>query len=238
MWTSTVKVPPFSARIHSYSTRTCCMTNASPRHLLSLQTGCKNSARWLASRGVEERRARRWWVGRRFSPMKQGGYVLFEQLVPLSAGVTCGSVEDEVKSEALHRRRLEGKMRWWTRLERPVWPVHHWHTLLRSASQRGTRGEMMRHYVFLAKAVIVFERLWTLLLCTCTKYLSLCSFPQLHMCVHIYKYRLIQTEWIKFIMQCFNKENNVKLQQRHKYSSHNQLLCTLLKVNTRSTSKP
>lgn len=41
--------------------------------------------------------------------MKRGGYVFLERLLPLSAGITCGSVEDEVKSEALHRRWLEVK---------------------------------------------------------------------------------------------------------------------------------
>lgn len=204
MWTSTVKVPPlFSARIHSYSTRTCCMTNASPpRHLLSLQTGCKNSARWLASRCVEERRVRQWWAGRQFSRVRRGGYVFFffERLLPVSP------VEDEVKSEALHRRRLEVKMRWWTRLEHLVWPLHHWHTLMRCASQRGAWRKIMRHYVFLAKAAIGSERLWTLLLCTST---YLCSFPLLHTCVRIHKHRVIQKEWINFIMQCVIQEKQI-----------------------------
>lgn len=85
------------------------MTNASPRHLLSLQTGCKNSARWL-SRAAARR------SGGRGGDEEDSGFLVwneevkfFERLLPPGAGVTCGSVEDEVKSEALHRRWFRGE---------------------------------------------------------------------------------------------------------------------------------
>lgn len=40
--------------------------------------------------------------------------------MPHGVGVTCGSVEEEVKSEALHWRRLEVKM---MRCTRPFWTL-------------------------------------------------------------------------------------------------------------------
>lgn len=85
--------------------------------------------------------------------------LLFFLIIP--RGFCClvlvSPVEGEMKSEVVHRRWSEVKMRRWTRLGnlfgRFITETH------RSASQRGTRGEMMRHYVFLAKAVIGSERL-------------------------------------------------------------------------------
>lgn len=195
MWTSTVKVPPFSVRIHSYSTRTCCMTNASPRHLLSLQTGCKNSARWL-SRAAARR------SGGRGGDDEDSGFLVwneevkfFERLLPPGAGVTCGSMEDEVKSEALHRRWLEVKMRRCTLLEHPfgcfITDTHYY--ILPLSVERG--GKWWDIICFWQKRWLVLRG--SGLSCS-AKYLPLYRFPQLHilymcMCVYIlYIYRLIQ----------------------------------------------
>lgn len=139
----------------------------------------------LTSRGEEEWRARRWWGGQRFSCMKRGSFWeafaarCWRHLWKCGGwgekwGVTSSVVRGE--NEAMHAAGA------------PFWPFHHWHTLLHPAFQRGMRREMMRHYVFLAKAVIGSERLWALLLCTST-YLFTGSHSSIYcicVCVCIY----------------------------------------------------
>lgn len=116
----------------------------------------------------------------------------------------------------------------------PFWPFHPWHTLLRPASQRGTRREMMRHYVFLAKAVIGSERLWALLLCTST-YLIIVSHSSICMricvCVHCTCTGLLKKNEPISFCNVFQRKSNRNLQHKSQVIySHSTFISCLTSV--------
>lgn len=103
-----------------------------------------------------------------------------EEVAVFSESVTCGSVEGEVKSGALHQRRLEVKMSRWARLEPPSLAVSSLKHIT-SFCLSGW-GENDKTYCVFGKSIdCCWEPLDSPAL---HKYLSVCSFPQLDMCVY------------------------------------------------------